>query len=270
MTHVRSNPVVMHPAWQRIETEVVAGGYSSVQDFVRQAMAKRLAKTSQESSTTNLTRSSMQTMQKAAFHPASSLLTWLDMLRCIFLFIDAIIVPFRIAWDEKETRTWSHLGLAALLFWGLDMFFNFRTGFLDDGAVVTDSLRMAKRYIKGGFLLDLGVLTSDALAFLHYDLGTNSSLRQLAAKSVRLLRVLIRLRTGLLNRIQTAVYHWMQVRSLSQHEHVVMMTVAFLKLLFVILCLCHIGSCSRKFVMQRLAAESLDESSLSGAEYLDS
>eukprot|EP00971_Amphidinium_carterae_P157302 3118465-Amphidinium_carterae.1 len=125
---IRPVAAVMQPALQQIDVEVTASGYSGVQDFIRQSVAARMTKQSQLSSGTDLTHwSPMQTMQKLAFHPASSLLPMLDMLRCIFLFVDAIIVPFRIAWQEEETRSSRLLALVSLIFWILDIVFNFRT-----------------------------------------------------------------------------------------------------------------------------------------------
>eukprot|EP00971_Amphidinium_carterae_P116132 2300948-Amphidinium_carterae.1 len=72
-----------------------------------------------------------------------------------------------------------------------------------------------------------------------------------------------------MNRIQTAALYWMQVHGLARFEHLVMMTATLFQLVFVTLCLCHIGSCSRQFVMQRLAAEHFDPL-VTGSEYVDS
>eukprot|EP00971_Amphidinium_carterae_P163886 3249012-Amphidinium_carterae.1 len=128
VSSIRSVAVAMQPALQQIDVEVTASSYSGVQDFIRQSLAGRIAKQSQLSSGTDHQNwSLMQTMQQLAFHPASSLLPMLDIWRCIFLFVDAIVVPFRIAWHEEGTQSSQILALASLIFWSLDIMFNFRT-----------------------------------------------------------------------------------------------------------------------------------------------
>eukprot|EP00971_Amphidinium_carterae_P019228 378446-Amphidinium_carterae.1 len=125
--------------------EVTATDYSGVKDFIQQALAARMAKTSHQSSGSDLKRWSLQ---KLAFHPASCFVPWLDVLRCIFLYVDVIIVPFRIAWREEETRSSRLLALVSLIFWILDIIFNFRIGFVEDGIVVTQTWPIAKRYAR--------------------------------------------------------------------------------------------------------------------------
>merc|ERR1711953_309390 len=64
---------------------------------------------------------------------------------------------------------------AVVLYWTFNLFASFRTGYFDDGEVVTDSLKIAKRYLKGPFLIEFAIVAVDWIGFVIGMSATKSS-----------------------------------------------------------------------------------------------
>jgi Na+/melibiose symporter-like transporter len=75
----------------------------------------------------------------------------------ILLVAVCLVVPVRIAFDEEETGGWLYAYVLADLFFFIDLILCFFTSYTDEKVMreVTDHKKIAIRYLKGWFILDL-------------------------------------------------------------------------------------------------------------------
>ena len=99
-----------------------------------------------------------------------------------------IVVPFRIGFDQHPTGGWHIFEVAIDCIFIVDLVLNFRSGFMkdetdEDSMVEMDAGRIAKRYLKGWFWIDL-VSAVPTTILLHESQDSQS-----ANKLPRLLKV---------------------------------------------------------------------------------
>ena len=87
-------------------------------------------------------------------HPESSYRLFWDIVTAFFVLILIWLVPFYIGFE-----TWSSPGMSVVssvmdVWFIIDVFLNFRTGYVDHGATVMDKKKIAKNYLKTWFVID--------------------------------------------------------------------------------------------------------------------
>jgi len=194
-------------------------------------------------------------------HPASTVCSLLDALRAVVLLNDVIMVPYVIAF-EIQLKGWLFLFAVAISsFWTLDILVNFCTGYIHEGHVVMQGRSIAKRYVKRGFLVDFVALMVDVVDIVASTLTSRMASGSLQIfkvlrffKITRLVRLVAKLRAGLLARIEGALYSWIYAHGLHGFQHRLNFIAFILKLCFVIAWLGHIGACLWSFLERVLAS----------------
>jgi len=181
-----------------------------------------------------------------AIHPASRFCTLLAIARAAFLTLDAVLVPYVMAWDFDAE--WAvYLRWLIVGFWTSDMVFNFTTGFIENELVVMRLATIARRYVRSGFLIDFLVVLVDYVDLWIVASGQGSGLQIVRAlrfvKITRLVRIVAKLRSGLLERLNAAVLSWLQAQKMLEYATTVSFAAMIIKLLFIIAWLCHVGAC---------------------------
>lgn len=75
----------------------------------------------------------------------------------MLLVYTALIIPFRVAFVDGSSDVWFILEILVDVLFGLDIIVTFNTSYQDDDNLhITDRTMIAKRYLKGWFLIDLG------------------------------------------------------------------------------------------------------------------
>jgi len=187
--------------------------------------------------------------QHFLIHPASRVCTVLDCLRAIFLMHDLVMVPYALAW-ELEYEGWVYaLGMTVVIFWTVELLLNFCTGFMVEGSVEMNFTAIAKQYFKRGFLVDFIALAVECVDLLVQRM-TNVSAGSLQLfkvlrffKVTRLVRIVAKLREGLLARLSGTVSYLIQVHGLHSFQVSLDFVGLLLKLVFVIAWLGHVGAC---------------------------
>ena len=64
------------------------------------------------------------------------------------------LIPFYIGFDTWSSEKMNALSVFMDVWFICDVFLNFRTGFVDHGATVMDSNKIAKHYFKSWFIID--------------------------------------------------------------------------------------------------------------------
>lgn len=145
-----------------------------------------------------------RSLAKSLFwHPSSQKRLYWDLSGLVLLGHDLIMIPFVSAFEPGETAFLSMIIYIGIAFWTVDMFLSFITGYQEKhGVIVMDPWRVAKRYLKSWFVLDVFLVTFDWLLMTIWaeeenDINNNSasklgrSLRTVRfLRSVRLLRLL--------------------------------------------------------------------------------
>lgn len=110
-----------------------------------------------------------------------------DFLSMIFIFYDLVNVPFVICFDVPSNPTIFIFDALKDVFFMIDVCLNFKTGYIDDGYLITDSTLIRKRYLKSWFLVDL--LTSLPIS-LFVDLAFDNEFEGSSVRAFRLLKFL--------------------------------------------------------------------------------
>lgn len=88
------------------------------------------------------------------FHPESLLRLLWDISAMLFIFYQAVSVPFRICFNVPTKGGWAVLEFIITLCFMLDILVNFNTGFYSKGALVMNRKKIASNYLKFWFWLD--------------------------------------------------------------------------------------------------------------------
>ena len=154
----------------------------------------RLVKAKRQSKIDSFQHLIMRTICPCAhevLHPTSRFrLLWNGAIM-LLVCLSALAVPFQVAFgedlrDHTLMDYWSSVDLFFDSIFMVDVWVNFRTGYMKDGVVVTDTGMIAERYLKGSFTID--VISSFPLSLFISDEGGGSFTRLL--RIVRLSKLL--------------------------------------------------------------------------------
>jgi hypothetical protein len=113
------------------------------------------------------------------FDPAGRLAYWWSFVVSIAFIYNFWVLVYRFAFheiDKDNIGVWFALDYSADLLYALDIAFNFRTGYLDDGVLQTDSTKLRIHYMNSTiFYVDCLCLLP--LDFLYLSIGFQSMLR---------------------------------------------------------------------------------------------
>jgi len=100
-------------------------------------------------------------IQRLMVHPFSmKRLSW-DIAGMSLLCWDVLVIPFVQAFDPPETDFLRFMGLVTMTFWSLDILASFMTGFQEKKYMVMAPGRIARRYFRTWFFLDLPIVGLD-------------------------------------------------------------------------------------------------------------
>ena len=113
------------------------------------------------------------------FDPAGRLAYWWSFIVTIAFLYNFWVLVYRSAFDEINARNmaiWLTLDYAADVIYILDILFNLRTGYLDDGVLQTESAKLRRHYMNSTiFYIDCLCLLP--LDVLYFSFGFKSMLR---------------------------------------------------------------------------------------------
>ncbi|CAK9011906.1 unnamed protein product [Durusdinium trenchii] len=136
-------------------------------------------------------------------HPGSLLRIWWGSLGMMLLGYDVIFLPLRFFPTFVETSTMLAFFWTARLYWTLDLFLGFITGFYDAGSLELELRRTIRNYLTGWFTFDVAVVcvdwTSEFLDNNGIDDLPRLSRTMRLGKIVRLLRLSRMLKLGTLS-----------------------------------------------------------------------
>jgi hypothetical protein len=106
----------------------------------------------------------------------------------MFIFYDLVYIPFIICFDVPTTTGTFAFDAFKDIFFMVDVPLNFKTGYVEDGALITDPTLIKKNYLRGWFTIDF--LTSIPITLIidliYQDDSYGSSVR--AIKLIRFIR----------------------------------------------------------------------------------
>eukprot|EP00971_Amphidinium_carterae_P000502 10330-Amphidinium_carterae.1 len=176
--------------------------------------------------------------------------------------VDSVFVPYLIAWEVKLSGWALFFAWFVAIFWSFDVVLNLCTGHIHNHELVMRWPSIASRYLRGGFLLDGSVLVIDYMELLGtFNTGQGGSLQLLRflriAKITRMVRVIMKLRCGLLARFDVVYNRRLEHFGLTEYAHTMHFAAVLIKLLFFIAWLSHVGACMW-FYMQRKVVDGED------------
>mmetsp|Transcript_27316 Transcript_27316/g.62938 ORF Transcript_27316/g.62938 Transcript_27316/m.62938 type:complete len:1084 (-) Transcript_27316:119-3370(-) len=185
------------------------------------------------------------------FHPTSWTRILFDILGFAVLLYDASVVPYFLAWDVPIAGAMWYISVVAVSFWVVDLLLNLVTGYIQDGQLVMSHKAVALNYLKGGFTLDLALILMESigLIFAQFADDTVSGSEILILRSARLakisraVRIMAKLRTGLLLKSEQVMTVLVMFTGLSSQVQVVQFLSFACKLMLFITWLHHAGSC---------------------------
>lgn len=132
-----------------------------------------------------------------------------DLVSVFAVLYDSTLQPISLAWEIRNSSMLYFFSMCSLIFWTLDMFLNFMTGYYTSGGELELRLgKICRRYVKGWFLCDFTINGLDWVGiFLEFadDSGSsgNSTARDISkagrlvrtARILRIFRIVLRLKT---------------------------------------------------------------------------
>jgi len=135
-------------------------------------------------------------------HPNSNFRSMLDFFSLCILAYDLTLTPLILAWDIEVDGVLYIMSVVIAVWWTLDIFFNFRTGFFANGVLEMHSRAVARRYLRW-FPIDAAITMVDWSGIIISVTMTeeSSSLTSLSTyprivKATKVLRLLNLLRVG--------------------------------------------------------------------------
>ncbi|DBA02174.1 TPA: hypothetical protein N0F65_004809, partial [Lagenidium giganteum] len=102
-----------------------------------------------------LVRMTLSTQQhKYMLYPDSVARYWLDLSMAFITIMLMWRVPYALAFGDHNYGFWLVFNKLTDAIYMIDVVVNFRTGFTHDADVIMDSRRVARRYLRGWFLID--------------------------------------------------------------------------------------------------------------------
>lgn len=162
-----------------------------------------------------------------------------DLWVAVLIIYSTVTVPYRLAFGQSGVKVWPVLDTVTDLCFFIDIMANFRTAYLDSrGVLVWDTWRIALRYLRTWFLLDL--VSTLPLDWLVVTTAQGSVDDSVALRSTKMLRVLRLARLLKLTRVLKLS------RILGTHEEAVACSPAALRLLRLLLAIAfvaHLNGC---------------------------
>ncbi|NP_001301083.1 cyclic nucleotide-gated cation channel alpha-3-like [Limulus polyphemus] len=155
------------------------------------------------------------------FDPSGSLSYYWSMIVSVAFLYNFWVVIFRFAFNEIKANTivaWLTLDYFADILYALDIVFHFRTGYLEEGVLQTDTIKLRHHYMNST-LFYIDCLCLLPIDFLYLSIGFNSILRCLRlVKIYRFWTFLDRterhtnypnvFRTVILTHYVLVIFHW--------------------------------------------------------------
>ena len=95
------------------------------------------------------------------WHPfGTSRAVW-DMLQCLSIGYDFVMIPFMAAFGAESSKTLDAIGVLISCFWSMDMVLSFFTGFQQGGIIEMRPAWISKHYVQTWFLPDIFILFWD-------------------------------------------------------------------------------------------------------------
>jgi len=108
----------------------------------------------QSSRNTFVKMNKQKNLHRFILHPESQYRLFWDIVTALLVLILIWLIPFYIGFNTWSSDTMNSLSVFMDVWFIFDVFLNFRTGFVDHGATVMDSNKIAKHYLKSWFLID--------------------------------------------------------------------------------------------------------------------
>lgn len=115
---------------------------------------------------TDSSRSFEHRESKLVLSPSSSLRIFLDFISVLILLYDIVTIPWILAWEVALLGWLRIMALGMAVFWTLDIFVNFRTGFYVHGEVRLKTREIAQRYAKTWLAPDVAMVLLDWTSLL--------------------------------------------------------------------------------------------------------
>jgi hypothetical protein len=187
-------------------------------------------------------------------HPESTVRLWLDMATMLVLVFDSVSVPYQVSFNpDVTTGFWLIVNLVTLLVWTLDFGLGFFTGYYDQGGVVMDIRKIARRYLGSFFFIDLLTVGTDWVSMTFNLLiisgsalvqgnGNTTTFLKLfrVLKLNRMIRLMGALQSGKFGQMHDRIISWSWQLGVDRQLQFAM-NVMYLT--FAILWLNHIGCC---------------------------
>ena len=181
-------------------------------------------------------------LRRLIFRPDGKFKTRWDVALTVAILYSVIIIPYRIFFDVGARGGWLYWDYCIDVFFGLDLFVNFRTGYFEepDQVLVTMSGAIAKKYVKSGwFFVDFfSTLPIDMIVGAFLTDGNDPD----TLRSIKLIRILRLARLAKLMRLS-------KFTALLEEEYMVNpIILSFMKLFLQVTFIAHIMSCCWYFV----------------------
>eukprot|EP00736_Rhodelphis_marinus_P006804 Rmarinus@m.29282 len=165
------------------------------------------------------------------FSPSSPFIRIWDVLIGFLLLYQAIIIPFRLSFEEDPEQAWGAFDYFVDFLFFVDITIQFNTAYLDErGEAVTDRRKIALRYFKGFFILDM-------LSTFPFTLFENDSNALQVNRLLRIFRLFRLFKLLRMMRMEALIHEYGEVFSLNAN------VMKIVKLVFWILLLSHFGAC---------------------------
>lgn len=153
-------------------------------------------------------------------------LVW-DILGIPVLAWDLITIPMQV-FNIGDTPVTIAMGWVTLIFWTIDIFVTFLTGFFDnDGELVMQVPKIARHYLKGSFSLDFLIIGADWLSIFLNSLGDSAPS---FLQNVAILRAFRITRVARLTRLSKLKAKWQTVEDNIESETVLVFLTLFTKI----------------------------------------
>lgn len=125
---------------------------------------------------------------KCVLLPQDCVLKYWSMFMIFLLMYTAIVTPYRVCFVDEVSGTWLGLDIATDVLFAVDICFNFLSAYEEnDGTIVTNKWKIAKKYGKSWFLLD--VLGCLPINYIQISGQENSNTGDTYNRLIRLLRL---------------------------------------------------------------------------------
>jgi len=184
--------------------------------------------------------------------PQSRLRTVFDFCSLIVLMYELFLVPFTLSWDTQGGFVQQSTIFTAT-FWLLDIVLSFFTGFYQDGEVEKRLVKIAKRYLRSYFIMDVCAVSGDWLNLIMTAVGSGEQPSAVSgvlriAKLGRFTRLLGLMR---LMRFMTLVNQWME----AQMSEAWRLLARIFQMSFALLWLAHITACLWNAIGRNIAGD---------------